>query len=274
MIRRMSLPYGWYPGDPQEIARLLDGWAAERGMAVATLAPHAGWRYSGRSAARSIASLRGGADLVVIFGGHRGAEGGFWIDRSEAFETPLGSIKADEDAASIASGLRALDEDLYAGRDNSVEVLLPMVKHFLGDASILVLRPPATMSSYEFGGDLARMLRERGRSAVAIGSSDLTHYGPRYGFVPKGRGSEAARWAREVNDAALIEAALKLDPERVLALALERGAACSPGAIAACIGFSEALGAHDGQLLQYASSLDASDDENFVGYASISYFLA
>ena len=60
--------------------------------------------------------------------------------------------------------------------------------------------------------------RDEKKKIVCIGSTDLTHYGPRYGFTPMGTGLEGLRWADRVNDQRFIDLALKLDAEEMLAM--------------------------------------------------------
>ena len=42
---------------------------------------------------------------------------------------------------------------------------------------------------------------------VCIGSTDLTHYGPKYGFTPEGAGLSGIEWAKEANDKSFIDLA-------------------------------------------------------------------
>jgi AmmeMemoRadiSam system protein B len=110
---------------------------------------------------------------------------------------------------------------------------------------------------------------------VAIGSTDLTHYGPRYGFTPMGVGAEALHWASEVNDRQFIDLALALEPKRLLANALENGNACGPGAAAAVVTAAQRLGAKKGVLLGHTNSNEimlremGTASRDSVGYAAI-----
>ncbi len=100
-----------------------------------------------------------------------------------------------------------------------------------------------------------------------MASTDLTHYGPHYGFEPKGRGPEALRWVREQNDPAFIDAVAGGDAGQVLAVAQRRHNACSAGGVAALMALAAAEGAAFAPLA-YATSADArpGDRDNFVGY--------
>ena len=56
---------------------------------------------------------------------------------------------------------------------------------------------PATDDAAQVGRVVAEQAQRLGRGVMFFGSSDLTHYGPRYGFAPHGLGAEGLRWAKE-----------------------------------------------------------------------------
>ena len=70
---------------------------------------------------------------------------------------------------------------------------------------------------------------------MAIGSTDLTHYGPNYGFVPRGLGASSVEWVKKENDKGFIEEALRMNAEGLLHHAVENNSACSPGAVASAV---------------------------------------
>ena len=70
---------------------------------------------------------------------------------------------------------------------------------------------------------------------VVIGSTDLTHYGPNYGFTAKGSGVQAVDWVRDKNDRGVIDAMIRMDPEAVIREGLSNDNACCCGAAAAAI---------------------------------------
>jgi MEMO1 family protein len=125
------------------------------------------------------------------------------------------------------------------------------------------------------GRRLAQTASTLGTAVVCIGSTDLTHYGPRYGFTPMGIGAEALGWASRVNDRQFIDLAVALEAERLLANALENGNACGPGAAVAALSAARQLGAQRGVLLAHTNSNDIMVREtgtisrDSVGYAAI-----
>ena len=275
-LRKAALEGGWYPRDGGELLRLLARWLPERveGKAFAALAPHAGWIYSGKLSALAVASLRP-SETIAVVGGHLGFRDPMLCAYEENFETTGGILETDSElrAALIVelrdSGLSAPLEDEEA--DNSVEVILPLVKALQPQARILWLRCPPRSDSKELGAALGRAAAFLGRKVSCIGSTDLTHYGPAYGFTPAGKGAEAEAWVRRVNDKAFVDALLDMNCESALLVARKHGSACSAGAAAAALGFALEAGATEASLLGYSTSLDVRRAESFVGYAALAF---
>jgi AmmeMemoRadiSam system protein B len=285
-MRKRYLPEGWYPDEASLVERSLSSWTAHLrasggGRAIAAIAPHAGWAFSGRLAAEAVWSLRE-SETVAIFGGHLPSSSPPLAAFEDGFETPLGPAKADielrESLAAILSEEKGLPAEAPPALrpdstpDNTVEILLPMAKSRFPKARFLWLRAPNGQAAIGLGRALAKAAAETGRKLCCLGSTDLTHYGPSYGFSPKGRGPEAEAWVREVNDRAFIDSILELDADKALRLGEERGAACSSGAAVAAMSFALEVGAKRAELIDYATSLEVRKDSSFVGYAAIAFY--
>ncbi|MCX5649161.1 MAG: AmmeMemoRadiSam system protein B, partial [Planctomycetota bacterium] len=103
-----------------------------------------------------------------------------------------------------------------------------------------------------------------------------THYGPAYGFAPKGVGEAALRWVRDENDRRMIDLALRLDAEAAVPEAEARLNACGSGAVAATLAAARELGAVQGYLVHYTTSFDVMKErmgrrgfDAAVGYAGL-----
>jgi hypothetical protein len=130
---------------------------------------------------------------------------------------------------------------------------------------------PPIAEAEEVGRRLAQVAQRLGRRAVAIGSSDLTHYGPRHGIAPAGVGEPALAWI-ERNDRRLLDLVVQMRAQDVLAEAARHHNACGAGAIAAAIGFAAALGATQGHLLHYTTShavRPVGQATDMVGYGAV-----
>jgi AmmeMemoRadiSam system protein B len=257
------------PSDPCVGQRLLGG-----------LVPHAGWVCSGAVAAkvfRALASSRT-PEVIVLFGGvhrYRGREAAMF--GSGRWETPLGPVEVDSRLAErILGHTNLIVDDPYAHEDeHSLEVQMPFVKYLFPKAKVVPLMVPVVKTAHEVGEAVGRTVAAYGYDALIVGTTDLTHYGPHYGFVPQGIGAKGNRWAKEVNDRRFIDLVCKLKTSEVVAEATERKNACSSGAAAATLAAVTAMGATEAILLQHTTSSEVlgtrSEEEmaDSVGYAGI-----
>ncbi len=303
-IRKPAVAGQFYPEEREmclaEIRQCLPAEVPTEGLPaplVGGLVPHAGWTFSGALAALVFATVkrrRGTVGAFVICGAAHGYfDSQPAVDASDAWETPLGTTPIDEALRQALLDRGAVVADAAAHRrEHSIEVQVPFIQYLFPDARIVPIIVPASESALDLGRALAEVSRARSgwagdkssnpqstirspQSPVFIGSTDLTHYGPRYGFTPMGVGSEALHWANEVNDRQFIDLALSLEPRRLLANALENGNACGPGAAAAVVAAAQQLGCRRGVLLAHTNSNEVMLREmgtvsrDSVGYAAI-----
>ncbi|MCP4593712.1 MAG: AmmeMemoRadiSam system protein B, partial [bacterium] len=239
--------------------------------------PHAGWAYSGRVAGRVFATIAAAANpvVVVLFGAmHRRGGSQAALFPSGRWQIPGGAVEVDERLAERVLGhTNLIVEDPYAHEtEHSIEVQLPLVRQLMPEARILPIMVPPISDAVHVGEAVARTLEAYGTEASVVGSTDLTHYGPAYCFVPHGEGDGGSRWAKEVNDRRMIDCMLALDPERVVPEADEHRNACGAGAIAATVSAVRSLGANRAVLLEHTTSFEVSGRRggaDSVGYAGV-----
>jgi AmmeMemoRadiSam system protein B len=277
----------FYPGDREtcleQLRECLPAQPIEETLpapVAAGLVPHAGWTFSGPTAALVFAAVRQQRPHVEVFVLLGAAHGYFGarpaLDGSAAWETPLGDIELDTPLrqALLDSDAAVVDSASHR-QEHSIEVQVPFIQHLFPEARLVPIIVPPTDSALALGNILGEKLSAGGRDVVCIASTDLTHYGPRYGFTPMGLGAEGLRWASQVNDRQFIDLALALEPERLLANALENGNACGPGAAAAMVTVAKKLGATKGILLAHTNSNEillremGTVSRDSVGYAGI-----
>ncbi len=278
--KRAAFSGNWYPGAASECEREIETFLTEyehdalpdqafRGGIV----PHAGWFFSGAIACNVIHRLtrEPSPDVIVIFGMHLHAGATPCIMTEGAWETPLGDLSIDaEFAEALQSRFPTFQTGPGAfGQDNTIELQLPFIKHFFKEAAIVPVGAPPHSVAIEIGEAAADISRELGRRIRVVGSTDLTHYGANYGFSPKGSGSAALDWVRSENDGAVIDAMMKMDPERVVEEALAHHNACCGGAAAAALSAGKRLGADAAHKLAYATSHDKHPSNSFVGYVGL-----
>jgi AmmeMemoRadiSam system protein B len=287
LTRRPIVAGQFYPGQHysciDEINLCIDARAVSEELPeriVAGIVPHAGWTFSGSLAALVFSAIKQQDEKVhtfVIFGAAHGyfgppalCEKGFW-------ETPLGNIAIDEELAdAVLSGGSAVANRGAHTSEHSIEVQVPFIQYLFAGAKILPVIVPPSEHAVTLGTRVGEIIsRDENKKIVCIGSTDLTHYGPRYGFTPKGTGKKALEWAGSVNDREFIDFALKMEPEHLLNSAGENLNACGPGAAAATIAAAKKLGAERGVLLAHTNSNEimlekmGTTSSDSVGYAAI-----
>ena len=134
---------------------------------------------------------------------------------------------------------------------------------------------PPNKNAAALGATIGRTCKSYGVDVVFIASTDLTHYGPRYGFVPEGIGGPALTWARDVNDRRMIEMIRQMKDEAVVDEARANQNACGAGAVAATLAACKACGAGRATLLEHTTSFEVLRDRfpepatDAVGYAGM-----
>jgi hypothetical protein len=247
---------------------------------VAGIVPHAGWTFSGSLAAMVLSAIKRHHDKVdtfIIFGAAHGYYGSLpAVYAQGSWLTPLGEVAVDEELADTVLKTNAAVDDSSAHQDeHSIEVQVPFIQHLFADAKILPILTPPNERSISLGEKVGDIIRQQKKKIICIGSTDLTHYGPRYGFTPEGTGASALQWASNVNDKEFIDFAVKLQPQEMLASATENLNACGPGAAAAAVAAAKKLGKTKGVLLAHTNSNEVVlqkmgyGSEDAVGYAAI-----
>jgi AmmeMemoRadiSam system protein B len=141
----------FYPEDGIEAGDRIAGFGPRRktgGRAGAVIAPHGAWDISGSitgaafSAAAGRFSPGGGAGVsrVVVLGPvHNRNETGLFLSDSDFFETPLGNLPVDRETSEdlLFPGSAFELNDIPHLREHSLEVLLPFIKYYFPEASIV-----------------------------------------------------------------------------------------------------------------------------------------
>lgn len=190
-IRAAAVAGLFYPRDADKLGRdiqlMLRG-VSERtalpGVLKALIVPHAGYIYSGPVAASAYAQLvplRDTIRRVVLLGPtHRVFVSGLALPGVQAFETPLGRIPVDQDAAHFLKPLRQVSTNPAAHEpEHSLEVQLPFLQVVLSDFQLVPLAvgdatPKAVAEVIE--------VLWGGPETLIVVSSDLSHYLP-YGLA-------------------------------------------------------------------------------------------
>ena len=192
------------------------------------------------------------------------------MDRG-CWETPLGNLPIHGQFASNFAkeiGATPLGPDTFPD-ENTIELQLPFVKYFFPNAAIVPVGVPPSSFAGKIGITAVEVAVKLGLAIKVIGSTDMTHYGPNYNFTPQGKGRAALDWVKNINDQEAVKAMVKMDVDAVVSQGLKNHNLCCPGAVAAAIAASRAMGADKGIMLDYTTSHEKSPGDSFVGYSGV-----
>lgn len=260
IVRPAAVAGAFYPAAAAELAatvtRLLAGvGAVPSGRAPkALIAPHAGYVYSGSTAAAGyvrLATLRGTIARVVLLGpAHRVAFDGLALPGADALASPLGEIRIDVEAIRGLADLPQVTTSVEAhALEHSLEVHLPFLQQVLGTFALVPLVVGRTTAER-----VAEVLERLwgGPETLIVVSSDLSHYLP-------------YRTAT-LSDAQTVRDMLALDP------VIDHEHACGATPVNGLLRVARRRGLTP-ELLAACNSGDTAGDRNrVVGYASVGLF--
>lgn len=243
------------------------------------LVPHAGWSYSGAVAATVFSTLAESfaPDVIVMFGGvHRSMVDVAAMYCDGKWNTPIGPVPVDERLAGriLEQTNLIVDNACAHEQEHSLEVQMPFIASLFPYARVVPIMVKPGPKAEAVGEAVGSVLQTYEYKAMVVGTTDLTHYGPNYGFVPEGVGGKANLWARLVNDRRFIELVQKMRSECVVDEAQTHKNACSSGAVAATLAAVKKVGAHSASVLAQTSSAEVviagggrepSDSVGYVG---------
>lgn len=247
---------------------------------VAGIVPHAGWMFSGSLAAMVFSAIKKQnekIDCFIIFGAaHSYYKAMPAIYDKGAWNSPLGQVAIDEELAEEVLKTKLAVSNCKAHKyEHSIEVQIPFIQHLFPFAKILPILTPNEPSALDIGKSIGDIIVKSEKRIICIGSTDLTHYGPRYGFEPAGEGAGAFKWSSQTNDKEFIDCALRLDGKAMLSTAEKNLNACGAGAAAATVEAAKKQNKNEGQLLAQTTSNEVmlkkmnEISEDSVGYAAI-----
>lgn len=242
----------------REISRCFADIQRNERPVLGAVVPHAGYIYSGNTAAYVYSALPE-VDTFVLLGPNHTGYGSPVSVSSETWSTPFGEARADTDFIK-ALPKRIIDMDESAHKyEHSIEVQLPFLQHRFKKFSIvpICMGMQDEETALEVGMEISEAASKVKKKVVIIASSDFSHYKP-------------DKIARE-DDAYFIDPILAFDiPEFYLRLYERAASVCGYGPISAMLAATKDLGAKRATLLKYSTSGDTTGDlSSVVGYAGI-----
>ncbi len=219
-VRPPAVAGRFYPGNPQEMDRMLDEMIpAERKPEswAAAVVPHAGWIYSGRLAASTLARVCIPSRVIVIAPKHHAFGADWAVAPHRLWALPSRNVESDPDLARrLAEGISDLALDAEAHRaEHAVEVQLPILSRLApGVRAVgIVLGGGGLEQLEQFAGQLADVIRGLSERPLLIVSSDLSH--------EQNRGDNES-YARQMDRLAL-DAMKTLDPGQLYDTVVKKG---------------------------------------------------
>lgn len=263
-VREPAVAGRFYPGDPKRLRSDVESYLSPQAGAVSAIAcivPHAGYIYSGAVAGAVFSRLEIPARCIILCPNHTGHGHRLAIMKGSAWRTPLGDVPIDAALAEkLTAAFPALTEDSAAHRsEHAIEVELPFlqirrpdvrfVPITIGTAQLIILE--------QLGKAIAAVLQHMKERVLIVASSDMNHY-------------EDDATTR-VKDRRAIEKILALDAPGLYETVMNESISmCGFGPTVTMLTAARHLGAQRAELIQYATSADASGDKTrVVGYAGI-----
>ncbi len=270
VARQPAVAGQFYPGDAKTLTAMVDSMLADAevpaisGTLVGIQVPHAGYPFSGPTAARAFKLLQGMDSLTVVLLGtsHRVMLDKAAVYAKGAWHTPLGDVAIDE---ALAKAILAQDDflaDMPAAhtREHSIEVEVPFLQRVLGDFKIvpIMLLQPSFEQCERVGKAIARA--SEGKKVVLLASSDLYH-GESYDDAKRIDGTAVGLMA-------------KFDPQAFhAALVRNEAQACGGNAITALMVAAREMGADTAVVLAQTNSNDVTGERGgyCVGYSAVAF---
>jgi AmmeMemoRadiSam system protein B len=214
----------WYPGEADALRERIRQLASEStdaqldsqyGKLRALIVPHAGYDYSGSTAAAGFKLLKDEKyrRVVVIGAAHYEDVPGMSVLDVDAYRTPLGMIDLDRAAIDQMFISPLLMSHPYAhDREHSIEMQLPFLQAMLvpGWKLVPILIGNLTQLQYQQAGRLIEKLLDE--DTLLVISGDFTHYGPGYDFVPFPDDEMTAQRIAHL-DKGIVERISSIDPD-------------------------------------------------------------
>lgn len=267
-VKYPNVAGSFYPDNPQELTAMIDGFLERagpepvEGRIFALISPHAGYGYSGQTAAFGYKSIKGLAykTVIVIATSHHYAFTGASVYPQGTFNTPLGSIEVDKE---FTQGLLNKDKEIRFipdcfEKEHSLEVQLPFLQRVLPGFKIVpIITGDCTLDNCR---KLAGLLKETiggRRDVLVVASTDMYHGGD-------------YRELKRTDDLTILY--LKNMDSDGLYYALREGKAqlCGGFGVVTALILSRELGHKKLQVLNYTNSADVIGAKSnwMVGYVS------
>jgi AmmeMemoRadiSam system protein B len=271
MAREPLVAGQFYPSDAEELKKQVSSFLEKQNKfsdapAKALIAPHAGYTYSGRCAASAYKQLGENAVFLILGVNHSGI--GKTSLSLKDFKTPLGTAKNEIILTRKLKELGIEVNEEAQDAEHSIEVQLPFLQVLFDKIEFVPLIVGSDYKKYISG--IARVLQGYSKKVCIIASSDMTHYGLNYYYLPF---TEKVKENLYELDRKALEFIEKIDADGFNSYIDKTGATiCGRYTISLLLELME-LQKSKAKLIEYYTSGDiARNYSSAVGYASIAFY--
>ncbi len=264
-VREPAVAGMFYPNSPAKLkSQIIDLLASANVQEKQTgilgiISPHAGYQYSGKTAAFAYNTIKDKyySTVIIISPSHREYFPGVSIFNGDSYKTPLGEVNLNKElVAELTLNSPIIFESTKGHKaEHALEVQIPFLQTVLNNFTIvpLVMGDQRKQFVDELAGALAKVVDQ---NVLIVASSDLSH------FYSK---DEA-----DLYDSLTEKRIFEMDIENLQAdLDTEKCQACGGGPILSLLKTAKLLGKNNCKILSRTNSGDVTGDySEVVGYLS------
>ena len=182
---------GWHAADTNELTRQIEGFFKKAEVQpaddiIALINPHAGYAYSGQTAAFGVKAAKSKYSRIIVIGPTHQVpmQDVLSVPRVTHYKTPLGEIPLDTEFIEKLLQYPIFQDIPQAYKiEHSIFIQLPLLQYRFGDFKLVPI--VAGQCSPEIVQKAAQILKSLvDKDTLVVASSDFTHYGPNYGYIP------------------------------------------------------------------------------------------
>ena len=278
MIREPAVSGQFYPKDKSELTKMVNGFLASaknqniESRIIGLIAPHAGYVFSGQTAAWAYKQIEGKKfDTIFLIGSsHNYPVKGAALWTGGKFSTPLGDINIDKELAEklLSSKIIQSNNETHMP-EHSLEVQLPFLQRTIsGDFKIVAILINDIKNYKEIAEIISKTISVSKKKVLLVASTDMTHY-------PDKKNAETV-------DKSILDTILKFNPSELIK-ADERWMSkdiqelhctlCGLPAVLTVMETSKLLGANKSIIVNYSNSAESKygDGNRVVGYGAVAF---
>ena len=184
-VKEPNVAGAFYPDDPAELSSMIDGFLQNAdpqpmpGEIFGLIVPHAGYGYSGPTAAFGYKLVQGkNYRTVVILGtSHHYSFSGVSVYPQGAFKTPLGAVEIDGDfTGELMKDKNIVFDPLAFAKEHSIEVQIPFLQKSLAGFKIvpIAMGDCTWQDCQNFAQSLKNAIAGR-KDVLVVVSTDMYH---------------------------------------------------------------------------------------------------